>query len=252
MASPAFAFIRTLVKRHAAIVIEPDKEYLAEQRLAGLAVETGHADVETLVDALRLSPPGDLHRRVVEALTTNETTFFRDPRAFDALRTQIIPELLAAKPDHPLTIWCAAASSGQEPYSVAMLLREHFPTAAITARIIASDISRPMLARIDRGVYSSFEVTRGLPDALLAKYFTPEGADFRVRPAVRSMIEIREINLADSFPRLPPIDIALVRNVLIYFDAATRLDVLARVRRVLAPGGALVVGAAERCMAEVR
>jgi chemotaxis protein methyltransferase CheR len=244
MQAAAFAFVRQLVKRQAAIVIEPDKEYLAEMRLASLALESGHADVEALVATLRAQPPGELHRRVIEVLTTNETSFFRDQRSFDALRTTIVPEL-ADKLDRPLAIWCAAAASGQEPYSIAMLLLEHFPRTP--ARIIASDLSRTMLARIDRGTYSAFETARGLPAPLLAKYFTHDGAGWKVRPALRAMLEIRELNLATPFA-LPPIDIAIVRNVLIYFDTATKLDILTRVRRVLAARGVLLLGAAENTL----
>lgn len=241
MHAAAFAFVRQLVKRQAAIVIEPDKEYLAEMRLASLAQETGHADIETLVDTLRAQPMGELHRRVVEVLTTNETSFFRDSGVFDALRKKVIPELVA-RLDRPLAIWCAAAASGQEPYSIAMLMLEHFPRTPV--RIIASDISRAMLARIERGTYSAFEVARGLPEPMLAKYFTQDGAEHKAKPALRALIEIRELNLAAPFA-LPPIDIAVVRNVLIYFDTPTKLDILTRIRRTLAPRGVLVLGAVE-------
>jgi chemotaxis protein methyltransferase CheR len=244
MQAASFDYIRQMVKQQAGIVVEPGKEYLAETRLTALAREQGHAATEDLVAQLRLRPFGELHRRVVELLTTNETSFFRDHRPFDALRTVILPKLFA-RPDRKLTIWCAAASSGQEPYSLAMLLREYFPQAASRVRIVASDISREMLQRTERGLYSQFEIGRGLPATMLAKYMTMVGGEYRVRPELRAMIEVREINLATTFPPLPPIDVLLVRNVLIYFDLETKRDILTRMRRALSPDGAVILGGAE-------
>jgi chemotaxis protein methyltransferase CheR len=243
MRSVSFSYIQQMVKDHAGIVVEPGKEYLAESRLAPLAREQGFESVEPFVGRLRTQPPGELHRRVVEALTTNETSFFRDDRAFEALRTVLIPKLLSGRSDRRLVIWCAAAASGQEPYSIAMLLREYFPT--VTARIIASDISREMLARTSAGVYSQFEVNRGLPAALLGKHMVQQGADWKARPELRAMLELREINLTAPFPSLPPVDILLVRNVLIYFDATRKQDILARMRWTLASDGVLILGGTE-------
>lgn len=245
MQAAAFDYIRQMVKQQAGIVVEPGKEYMAESRLAGIAKEQGCAAIEILVDQLRTRPFGEVHRRVVEALTINETSFFRDHRPFDALRTTILPQLLDKQPDRRLTIWCAASSSGQEPYSLAMLLREHFPRTAANTRIIATDISREMLARTARGVYSQFEVGRGLPAAMLAKYFTPVGAEWQLKPEVRSMVETREVNLATTFPALPPVDVLMVRNVLIYFDLATKQDILNRMRRTLGSEGVVMLGGAE-------
>jgi chemotaxis protein methyltransferase CheR len=245
MRSISFAYIQQMVKDQAGIVVEPGKEYLAESKLAPLAREQGFDAIEPFVSRLRTQPHGELHRRVVEALTTNETSFFRDDRAFDALRTVLIPKLLAKQPDRKLAIWCAAAASGQEPYSIAMMLREHFPSAAARARIIASDISREMLARTGAGVYSQFEVGRGLSPAAVARHMVPHGTEWKVRPELRAMIDLREINLASPFPSLPAIDILLVRNVLIYFEPARKQDILARMRWTLGSDGVLILGGAE-------
>lgn len=245
MPAAALKYLRQMVKDQAGIVVEPGKDYLTESKLSGIAREQGFAALDQLVDRLRVQPFGELHRRVVEALTTNETSFFRDQRPFEMIRAQIVPQLLAAKPGRKLVIWCAAASSGQEPYSVAMLLREHFPGVARNTRIIASDISREMVARTKAAVYSPFEVHRGLTPQQLAKYTERVDGDWRIKPEIRAMVEPCEINLAAKFPALPPIDILLVRNVLIYFDAATKQDILTRMSGVLAPDGVLLLGGAE-------
>lgn len=245
MQAAAFGYIQQMVKQQAGIIVEPGKEYLAESRLGSFARDQGFATVDLFVDTLRTSPFGESHRRVIELLTTNETSFFRDVRPFEALRQTVIPQLLEARPGRNLVIWCAASSSGQEPYSIAMLLREHFPSLVATTRIIASDISRDMLARIRDATYSQFEIGRGLPPTLLAKYLVSHGAQWRIRPELRAMIETREINLAMPFPALPTIDIVLLRNVLIYFDAAKKQDIMTRVKKVLAQDGVLMLGGAE-------
>ncbi len=242
MKAAAFGYIQQMVKEQAGIVVEPGKEYLAESKLSGLAREQGFSTLEPLVDQLRRAPYGELHRRVVEALTTNETSFFRDQLPFDALRTTLIPSLIS-KGSRPLTIWCAAASSGQEPYSVAMLMKEHF--SWIETKIIASDVSREMLQRTKLGIYTQFEVNRGLQGRLRARYMLPINAGWQVKPELRAMVETREINLATAFPALPAIDILFVRNVLIYFDTPTKVDILTRMRRVLAPEGVLLLGGGE-------
>lgn len=245
MQPAAFGYIQQMVKQQAGIVVEPGKEYLAETRLSGFAREQGFTSLEQLVDKMRFSPFGEYHRRVIELLTTNETSFFRDFRPFEALQKTIIPQLLASRPGRKLTIWCAASSSGQEPYSLAMVLREHFPSLASSTRIIASDISREMLQRTKEGTYSQFEVNRGMPAPMLAKYLTSNGTQWQMRPELRSMIETREINLAAPFPAMPAIDILLVRNVLIYFDVPTKQDILTRMRKALSQDGVLILGGAE-------
>jgi chemotaxis protein methyltransferase CheR len=243
MEAGAFGYVQQLVKHHAGIVVEAGKEYLAETRLSIVAREQGLATIEQLVVQLRFRPFGELHRRVVEAFTTNETSFFRDQRPFEILRTTILPAL--ARTGRPLTIWCAAASSGQEPYSIAMLLREHYLVLAQRTRIIASDLSREMIARTNAGVYSQFEVGRGLSPVQIARFMTPVGNEWQIKPDVRAMVETREINLAKPLPPLPAIDVLFARNVLIYFDVPTKQAILKRMRHVLSPDGVLILGGGE-------
>lgn len=238
-----FVFVSELVRRHSAIALGPGKEYLVETRLAPLAREGGMADIAELVRHLRDGARPGLHSRVVEAMTTNETSFFRDVAVYNALERHVLPEL-ARRP--PVTIWSAACSSGQEPYSIALLLREAYgPGAPATARIMASDISREMLDRAQSGRYKNQEVNRGLPSTHLVKYFRRDGLEWELSAEVRSMVRFFEVNLAGSWPVVPPCDVVLLRNVLIYFDVPTRREILDRVCAVLRPGGLLVLGAVE-------
>ena len=250
LGEPEFDYIRSLVHERAAIVLEPGKSYLVESRLMPLARAEGLATVAELVARMRAQRAGRLHRLVVEAMTTNETSFFRDLRPFAALRDVVLPDLLARRAaERTLSLWCAAASSGQEPYSVAMLLREHFPQLeGWTVRLLASDISEEMVARAREGRYRQLEVNRGLPAALLVKYFEKAGVEWRLREDVRRMVEFFTVNLADAWPALPPMDAILVRNVLIYFDLETKRAILGRMRRLLRPDGYLFLGGAETTM----
>jgi chemotaxis protein methyltransferase CheR len=244
-----FDYIRALVHERAAIVLEPGKSYLVESRLMPLARAEGLATVAELIARLKSARSGRLHRLVVEAMTTNETSFFRDVRPFEALRHVVLPELIARRAAaRRLSFWCAAASSGQEPYSLAMLLREHFPQLGDegwTLRLLGSDISEAMVERAREGRYRQLEVNRGLPAALLVKYFDKVGVEWRLREDVRRMVEFFPLNLADDWPPLPPMDVILARNVLIYFDVETKRAVLARMRRLLQPDGYLFLGGAE-------
>jgi chemotaxis protein methyltransferase CheR len=247
IAAPDFDYIRRLVHERAAIVLEPGKEYLAESRLVPVARAEGFATIAELVARLQADPRSVLHRKVVEAMTTNETTFFRDVHPFEALRQHVLPALIAARAEtRALTIWCGASSSGQEPYTIAMVLRHHFPELADwNVRIVATDIARSMLERTREGLYSQLEVNRGLPAPMLVKWFTKEGTHWRVKPELRAMIETVELNLAASWPPLPQCDVVFMRNVLIYFDVATKQRILERVRRLLRPDGWLFLGGAE-------
>lgn len=242
-----FEYIRMLIRRRSAMVIEPGKEYLVEARLQPVAEREGLSSVADLVAALRSSPDGDLATRTIEAMAINETLFFRDLHPFEALRDIIVPELLAQRHvDETLVIWCGAASTGQEPYSVAMALREagHY-AAGRSIRIIASDISEAVLERARTGTYSQHEVNRGLPARLLVKYFCRHDLQWQINDDVRRMVDFQCINLMNRWPPLPMLDIVILRNVLIYFDQPTRRDILRRVRAVLSPRGYLFVGAAE-------
>ena len=160
-----FNYVRDLVRRHSAISLEPDKAYLIETRLAPLARQTGFDSLQALIASLRTKPGADLRDRVIEAMFTHETSFFRDGHPFEILKSMILPNLLAKRsPSQNLTIWCAACSSGQEPFSVAMLAREHFPDLARgRLRTIATDLSEPILARAREGLYTQTEINRGLP-----------------------------------------------------------------------------------------
>src|SRR5947208_6637839 len=192
-----FAYVRSLVRDHSALTLESDKEYLLESRLEPLARQEGFPSYEQMVRSLRFGPFRDLHRKVVEAMTNNETTFFRDARTFAMLGTSVLPALIAERSaERAFTIWCAACSTGQEPYSLAMMLRERQPALdGWNVRIIASDISRQVLARAAAGRYNQTEINRGLPAHLLVKYFEQHGQVWEIRPEIRRMVEFREINL---------------------------------------------------------
>jgi chemotaxis protein methyltransferase CheR len=253
-ASPAplsdFDYVRELVRRSSAIVLEPTKEYLVEARLGPLARKEGLASIAELVAKLRGGREDGLTRKVIDAMTTNETLFFRDVHPFETLRTHLLPELLQSRAAaRHLRIWSAACSTGQEPYTIAMLLREHFPElASWRIDILATDLSTEVLAKARQGIYGQIEVNRGLPAKLMVKYFTKQGVDWQIDESIRSMVEFRELNLAETWPSFGQFDVVFLRNVLIYFDADTKKAILGRVRRLLRPDGCLFLGAAETTM----
>jgi chemotaxis protein methyltransferase CheR len=242
-----FNYICDLVRRCSALVLEPGKEYLVESRLNPLAREQGFSSLEQMIGSLRSGFPGELHRKVAEAMTINETSFFRDIRMFEMFKKQILPELLALRASkRSLNIWCAASSGGQEPYSVAMLLREYQPSlASWNIKLIASDISREMLARGESGRYNQLEINRGLPANLLVKYFSKHGESWEISRDIRQMVEFREINLIHPWPQLPTMDLVFLRNVLIYLDVETKKTILGRVAQLLDPEGYVFLGGAE-------
>jgi chemotaxis protein methyltransferase CheR len=242
-----FEFVSRLVRQASAIVLEIDKAYLVESRLLPVARQHGHRDIAELVGQLRRQPWGPLRTAVVEAMTTNETSFFRDQYPFEALAEVVLPRLLAARrAERTLNIWCAASSSGQEPYSVAMLLDDAIGRdPGWRVRLVASDLSESMLERTRQGLYSQLEVNRGLPAPRLARHFRREGSGWRIEERLRRMVECRVINLVDEWSSLPAMDIVFLRNVLIYFDVPTKQRILARVRNVLKPDGYVFLGGAE-------
>jgi chemotaxis protein methyltransferase CheR len=242
-----FDFLRGLVRERSAIVLEPGKEYLVENRMIPVLREGGFGSVTELCAALRAAPRGELERRVVEAMTTNETSFFRDVHPFDALRTRLLPDLIAARADErKLRFWSNACSSGQEAYSLAMLLAEHFPQLHDwDVSILATDLSREMVQRTSEGVYGQLEMNRGLPAALLIRHFQRSGTHWQVRPELRHRVQAREMNLVTAWPPLPRFDVIMLRNVLIYFDLETKRSILRRVRQALRSDGALFLGSAE-------
>jgi chemotaxis protein methyltransferase CheR len=245
--SSAVDYIRQFVRDHAAIVVDADKTYLVESRLLPLIRQEQLTSLEDLASRLKGERFHRLHQKVVDAMTTNETSFFRDIHPFETLRTKVLPELLTKRgAERRLHVWCAASSSGQEPYSLAMLMREHFPALTSWAlRLIASDLASSMLARVQAGRYSQLEINRGLPAPLLVKYFLKQGLEWQVRDDLRGMIDTMQVNLAGPWPALPPMDIIFLRNVLIYFDVETKKSILGKIWRLLRPDGYLFLGSAE-------
>lgn len=246
--SPAdFQFLSTLVRQRSAIVLEPEKGYLLEARLAPLARTEGFSSIETMVTSLRQQTFNGLHRKVVEAMTTNETSFFRDLHPFEALKTVVLPEIIKRRQaERRLNIWCAACSSGQEPYTIAMTILEHFPQLATwNVKLLATDLSSDMVAKSRAGRYGQIEVNRGLPANLLVKYFEKKGMEWVVRPEVQRFCEFKEMNLIEPWGPLPVMDVVFLRNVLIYFDVETKRGILGNVRKVLQPWGYLFLGGAE-------
>lgn len=242
-----FDFVSSIVRSDAAIVLEKGKEYLVEARLTPLAKESGYETLESLVAVLRSGSAPGLRAKAVEALTTNETSFFRDIEPFEALKNTIIPDLIERrKAAKSLNIWCAASSTGQEPYSLAMLLRESFPILSTwKVSIVATDLSLEVLARARAGKFTQLEVNRGLPVAYLVKYFKKEGTDWIIREDIAKMVSFSQLNLIKPFTLVRDVDLVMIRNVLIYFDVATKREILGKIRKVLKPDGFMFLGAAE-------
>jgi chemotaxis protein methyltransferase CheR len=247
MTTADFDFVRHYVRAQAAIVLEPGKEYLVESRLQTLARKENIDSVEALVTTLRADPRHALHRKVVDAMTTNETSFFRDIHPFEALRKSLLPELIVRNgAERKLNIWCGAASTGQEPYSVLMLMAEHFPELLRwDLKFIATDLSLDVIARAKAGRFNQLEINRGLPASLLIKHFTRQGPEWEINDDLRRRLDFRELNLIGDWPWMPPLDIVFLRNVLIYFDVEIKKVILAKIRRLLRPGGYLLLGGAE-------
>lgn len=241
----SFSFVADLVRRRSAIQLAPGKEYLVESRLLPLAREQGAADVDAYVVRVRSGGREADLVRVVEALTTNETSWFRDSSPFTVLRSSVAPELVAARGvTSRLRIWSAACSTGQEPYSIAMTLADCLPATA-SFEILGTDLSEQVLARARAGRYSQLEINRGLPAPALVRHFVRAGAEWEVAQHLRSQVTFRAHNLLDAPPAGGPFDIIFLRNVLIYFDVPTKRAILRRLRQVIRPDGALLLGAAE-------
>jgi chemotaxis protein methyltransferase CheR len=244
-----FEYVRALVQQRSAIALDQDKGYLAATRLKPLALREGFATVGGLLRHLMRSEssrgPDELHQEVVEAMATHETSFFRDVHPFEGLR-RLLPQLAERRPEQRLRIWSAACSSGQEPCSIAMLLREARATFACwDVRVLATDLSASILDKARSGRYTQPEVNRGLPTAYLLRYFERQGLHWQVREEVRSLIEFQRLNLIEPWPTLPSFDVIFLRNVLIYFDVPVRKRLLESVRRVLRPDGYLFLGGSE-------
>ena len=246
-----FEFIRNFLLKRSAIVLDDEKRYLVETRLQPLAQSEGLANVRELVTKMQKTPVNGLHQKVVEAMTTHETTFFRDINPFNALRKSVLPELITARSStQSLRIWCMACSTGQEPFSVAMLIREYFPQLQNwKISILATDLSMQVLKRAREGVFSQHEMNRGLPSTLMLKYFQRNGMNWQVNEDIRRMIVFQQLNLIEPWPLMPLSDVVFLRNVLIYFDVTTKKSILANVRRIMRPDGTLFLGGSENALA---
>lgn len=246
LTSASFDFVAKLLRERSGLVLEPGKEYLVKSRLLPLAQQHHLAGVDELIDQLRNGGNG-LVTEVVEAMMTTETSFFRDIHPFETLRKIVLPELIAGRRStRQLNIWCAASASGQEPYSIAILLHEFFPElTGWRINLFATDISREMLTRSQAARYSQVEVNRGLPTQLLLKWFRQEGADWQLDDRIRQSVTFSHLNLAQSWPSMPPWDLVLLRNVMIYFGNDLKSSILERIARGLCPDGYLLLGGAE-------
>ena len=242
-----FNFISTLIKTRSGLALTPDKAYLLESRLMPVARKHGHNGLEDLIGALKARNEENLIIEVVEAMTTNESFFFRDTKPFDLLRDEVLPPILEKRADRKhLKIWCAAASSGQEPYSIAIVLKElGVQLAGWRIDIVGTDISNEILEKASNGKYSQFEVQRGMPIQLLLKYFDKKDETWEIKQEVRDMVKYRYFNLLDKLAPLGSFDIVFCRNVLIYFDPKTKGEVLEQIASLMPEDGMMFLGGAE-------
>ena len=242
-----YDFLRKCLKQRSGLVLSADKQYLVESRLLPVARKAGLGSLGELVATLKRGNSEALMVAVVEAMMTNELFFFRDKTPFENFRSAVMPALIAARQhSRTIRIWCAAAAAGQEPYSLAMSLKEMGPKIeGWRIEVIATDLSNDVLEKARQGIYSQFEVQRGLPIQLLIKYFSQVGDVWQIAPEIRAMVKYRQFNLLSDFYHLGAFDLIFCRNVLIYFDQETKIGVLNRLREVIAGDGYLVLGAAE-------
>ncbi len=241
-----FDLYKNLLKEKSGLILSEDKSYLIESRLTPVAKKWNYDTLDAMTSALQGVPDPKLIEDIVEAMTTNETSFFRDTRPFDIFRDTVLKYMKNNRGSKRLRIWCAAASSGQEPYTLAIILKElaaEFPGWSF--EIIGTDISKDILAQAEKGSYSQFEVQRGMPITLLMKYFTQVDDRWEINSEIKSMIKYQPFNLLDSMAGLGKFDIVFCRNVLIYFDQETKGDVLNRIKNQLEPDGFLFLGGAE-------
>lgn len=252
MTETDFEWLCGMLRDESAIVLEAGKEYLAESRLHPIARREGYGSVGDLLRDLRAGsgPAAVLRPKVVDALTTNETSFFRDTHPWETLRTDLVPSLLERnRLTRRLTVWCGASSSGQEPYTLCLLLKEHFERelAGWQVKVVATDLSPSMIAKASSGRYSQLEVNRGLPAPLLLKWFERAGMEWQLSPDIVGMVEYHQVNLADrtTWGAVPKADLVMLRNVLIYFDVPTKASILRAVHERMEPGAPLFLGSAE-------
>lgn len=247
MRSEDFELISGLLKKRSGLVLPKDKVYLLESRLTPIAHKRGLETLDDLVNEVRLKRKEDLLVEITEAMTTNESFFFRDTKPFDLFKNFVLPQLLESRaPRRKIRIWCAAASTGQEPYSLAIILKEmQAKLAGWTIEIVGTDISQEVLDKAKLGLFSQFEVQRGLPIQLLIKYFNQVGDLWQISDDIKKMVSYRKFNLLDPYTLLGSFDVIFCRNVLIYFDQPTKTEVLEKMRKVVPDDGTLFLGAAE-------
>jgi chemotaxis protein methyltransferase CheR len=250
LSSEAITYVCTLVRQRSAIELDAAKAYLIEARLNPLARRNGFQSADEMIRKLKSAPQPAMQQQLVEAMTTNETSFYRDAYPFEALRTTIIPDVIRQQSaKRSLNIWSAACSTGQEAYSIAMLLSEHFTElASWKVQILGTDISDEVLEKARAARFSQIEMNRGLPAALLAKYFRREGLQWELAPQIRAMASFAKLNFIERWPLLPPMDVVFLRNVLIYFSPESKKVILEKVRQVMARHAVLFLGAAETTM----
>jgi chemotaxis protein methyltransferase CheR len=242
-----YEYLRKLLKERSGLDLSADKQYLVESRLVPLARKSGLSGIPDLVQAMKGGAAGPLTSEVVEAMTTNETFFFRDKIPFDHLKEAVLPALIKARAARrSIRIWCAASSTGQEPYSIAMCVKEFGAAlAGWRVEIVATDLSQAVLEKSKAGIFSQFEVQRGLPIQMLVKYFTQTGELWQINADIRAMVHHKQLNLLQDFSHLGTFDVIFCRNVLIYFDQETKASIFGRVAKMLEPDGALTLGTAE-------
>lgn len=242
-----FEFLSRLLRQESGLSIDRDKAYLITARLTPLAARCDFESVAELVRALRIGDDQFLVEAVVAAMATNETAFFRDKHPFDTIQESLLPEILSRRESsRSLRFWSGACSTGQEAYSLAMIVRQHVPRLGDwDVRIVASDLSESVLDKARSGCYTQLEVNRGLPAPLLVRYFEQNGLEWNVVDELREMIVFQRINLIKSWPQLPKMDLILLRNVLIYMKPPEKKTVLARIRSLLDPDGYLILGCGE-------
>ena len=245
-----FQYIADLVLNETAIVLDADKQYLVEARLSLLVHETGQENMSALIAMARIPDNKLLREHIIDAMTTNETSFFRDTRPFSDLKDIIMPDLIKARSDtRQINIWCAASSSGQEPYSIAMTLHSNFKILKDwKLNITASDISSKVLTKARGGKYSQIEINRGLPKDMLSRYFTPVESDWVINDELRNMIDFRKINLINPYTGMPKFDLIFIRNVLIYFNEETKKLILNKLADLMKPDSLIILGGTETPM----
>lgn len=240
-------FLSLLVHKDSGLVLDESKRYLIETRLEPIASREGFSSIDDLGLHIRRNPSSVLRQKVVDAMMTNETSFFRDVTPFEIVRNIVLPDLINADDKtHRIRIWSAGCSTGQEPYSIAMILSEMASKLRLwDIKILATDIVEGSLERAKAGIYSHYEVQRGLPVTYLTRFFNQRKMEWEIRPEVKRLVEFQRLNLLSGFSSIGTFDIIFCRNVLIYFDINTRMKVLKQFTDVLSPKGALLLGGAE-------